>query len=492
MFSVRNFQQFIRASFLLFLLGVNLQGADDLAFGPLYQEFKLTLTPGNRLEAVGPLYYQEHELAEPDNLTRTWAAPPLFSYLRNEDVDYESFDFLWKLLTYDRFGDEYRFQLAQWFSFAGGHTQSDTNVSRFTLFPIYFQQRSTIPDKNYTALFPLYGRIRGRFFRDDIRFVLFPIYGQTRKRDVVTDNYLYPVFHLRRGDNLNGWQFWPLLGEERKAPAIRNDVWGEPEQVGGFYKFFALWPIFSLSEANLGTTNEIVQQSVLPLYTRLRSPLRDSATYLWPLGVTHTVDREKKYDEWGAPWPLIVFARGEGKTVNRVFPFFSEGHTATLDGGWYAWPIYKYNRLHSDPLDRKRTRVLFFLYSDTNVKNTETGGTKRQLDLWPLFTLHRDLDGRKRLQILAPLEPILPNNPGVERNLSPLWSIWRSERNAKTGANSQSLLWNLYRRDATLETKKCSLLFGLFQYQSAPEGKRWRVFYIPFGQEKKLAGAARP
>jgi hypothetical protein len=203
------------------------------------------------------------------------------------------------------------------------------------------------------------------------------------------------------------------------------------------------------------------------------------------------VDREKKYDEWGAPWPLIVFTRGEGKTVNRVFPFFSEGHTATLSGGWYAWPIYKYNQFHSAPVDRKRTRILFFLYSDVVLKNLETGLNKRQIDLWPFFTMHRDFDGRKRLQILAPVEPILPNNPGVERNLSPLWSIWRAESNPKTGANSLSLLWNLYRRDATPQTKKCSLLFGLFQYQSAPEGKRWRVFYVPFGKAGNPAEPAR-
>jgi hypothetical protein len=78
----------------------------------------------------------------------------------------------------------------------------------------------------------------------------------------------------------------------------------------------------------------------------------------------------------------------------------------------------------------------------------------------------------------------------VERSLSPLWSIWRAERNAKTGANSQSLLWNLYRRDATPETKKCSLLFGLFQYQSSPAGKRWRLFYIPMGKTNGVGPAA--
>jgi len=35
-----------------------------------------------------------------------------------------------------------------------------------------------------------------------------------------------------------------------------------------------------------------------------------------------------------------------------------------------------------------------------------------------------------------------------------------------------------------LRFKKCSLLFGLFQYQSDQDGRRWRVFYVPFGKGK--------
>ena len=78
----------------------------------------------------------------------------------------------------------------------------------------------------------------------------------------------------------------------------------------------------------------------------------------------------------------------------------------------------------------------------------------------------------------------MPENKGIERNYSPLWSVWRSEKNPRAGASSQSLLWNLYRRDETPDAKKCSLLFGLFQYQSGSKGKQMRLFYIPLGRDK--------
>lgn len=453
----------------------------DASFGPLLHEFKLTLDLGERTEAVGPFFYSQ-EIQETNDITRMWALPPLFSYWRNDDTDYSGFDILWKGITYNRYGEEYRFQIVQLFSFAGGNTQSDTNTHRFTLFPIYFQQRSKLPGKDYTALFPIYGHLQGRLFRDEVSFALFPLYARTRKRDVVTDNYLFPVFHLRRGDGLQGWQAWPLVGHEHKEVTVRTNHWGDIETVGGHDKFFALWPIYVKHHTETGTDNPVYHQVLMPFYSYLRSPKRDSTTYFWPIGFTHIVEREKKYEEWSAPWPLIVFSRGPGKTVNRVWPLFSQARNATLTSDWYLWPIYKYNRHHSGPLDRERTRILFFLYSDTSMKNLETGQRSRRYDLWPLYTSKTELDGRHRLQILSLLEPFLPNNPSVDRNLSPLWSLWRSEQNPKTGASSQSLLWNLYRHDKTPNRKKCSLLFGLFQYQSGPDGKRWRAFYIPFGK----------
>ena len=239
----------------------------------------------------------------------------------------------------------------------------------------------------------------------------------------------------------------------------------------------------------MGTESPATQRAILPFFSIQRSLLRNSSTYLWPFGLTYTEDREKKYREWDAPWPLVVFARGEGKTANRIWPLFSQARSPTLQSDFYLWPLYKYNRITSEPLDRQRARIFFFLYSDLIERNTTSGTGLRRTDLWPLFTAHRDHQGNERLQLLAPLEPLLPNNKSIERNYSPLWSIWRSEKNGKTGVASQSLLWNLYRHDMTSTSKKYSLLFGLFQYQSGPEGNRWRVFYLPVGTTKKPIAA---
>ena len=455
--------------------------ADSLHAGLLFDEFNLTLAPGDRTEALGPFFCSEQKETQ-----RAWAVPPLLSYTRDPALESKEFDFLYPVMTYDRYGEQYRWQLFQVLSFAGGPTQREAVRDRFTLFPLYFEQRSSDPSEDYTAVVPFYGHLKHRLFRDDIFFVMFPLYGETRKKDVVTDNYLWPFFSLRHGDGLNGWKAWPLVGNEHKDVTTRTNGFGDVTSIGGHDNFFALWPLFFNNRSGIGTTNQQWEQASIPAYSLLRSAQRDSTTVIWPF-FNYVDDREKKYREWDAPWPLIVFARGEGKHTTRVWPFFSQAHNATLESDFYVWPIYKYNRVHSAPLDSRRTRICFFLYSDLAEKNTETEAVRRRVDFWPFFTHHRDFNGNSRVQVVALLESFIPDNKSVERNYSPLWSVWRSEQNPRAGASSQSLLWNLYRREATPDSKKCSLLFGLFQYQSSTEGKRVRLFYIPFSRTKSPA-----
>lgn len=486
------------------LLGLIAEGrSQELAAGPLAQEFRLTLDAGARAEAFGPLLSWQRTLE-----TTTWGIHPLLSGT-SYDADASEFDLLYPLLTYDRFGPEARWQLFQVLSFATGERQDGRTIDRTTLFPFYFRQRSSDGSDDYAAVFPFYGRLRQRFWRDEVFFAAWPLYTVTRKGGKLvppaegeapgplkleggytTYNYLVPLVHVREGEGLRGWQVWPLAGYEEQAPLTRTNTWGELEVVSGYRKSMALWPIYFDEKTQLGTENPQHQRAVLPLFSSLRSPDRDSFTAPWPIGLTVTDDRAKGYREWGFPWPLMVIARGEGKTADRIWPFYSRVEMGDSSSGFLLWPLYKVKRAKAAPLERERHQVLFYLYSDLTERNTETGEVARRTDLWPLFTARQRADGSRRLQLLAPIEPILPNHKSVERNWSPVWSLWRSEANAVTGQRSVSVLWNLYRRDVEGASRKGSLLFGLFQYQSSPEGKRWRVFGVPFGH--RPAAPPRP
>jgi hypothetical protein len=410
---------------------------------------------------------------------------------------------LFPLWTYDRHGQQKRWQFLQIFNHSSGDYSDETIRRRLTLFPFYFHQRSTNPEQNYTAFWPLFGHLDRRFLYSQMDFVLWPLYVKTRRDatvahrpeddfsgpffqwredrrvEVTTYNVLAPIFHYREGPGLKGWQAWPLFHWEQKHVGARTNQWGETQVVPGFYHLHLFWPLFFYQDRKLGTENEERFRALLPLFSSLRSPARDSTSYLWPIGLTLTDDRARKYHEVGAPWPFIVFARGEGKTTDRVWPFYGNSYNDTLESSFIMWPVFKYNAVHAESYDRRRSRILWFLYSHTVEENKDNGQFRLRLDQWPLFTYRKEMDGRTRLQILALVEPWLPNIKSIERNYSPLWSLWRSEHNPKTQASSQSLLWNLYRHETRGEARKCSLLFGLFQYQSGAGGTGLRMLYIP-------------
>jgi hypothetical protein len=49
----------------------------------------------------------------------------------------------------------------------------------------------------------------------------------------------------------------------------------------------------------------------------------------------------------------VIVARGEGKTITRVLPLFSQAHDDEQESDFYLWPIYRYNHLHAGVLDRR-------------------------------------------------------------------------------------------------------------------------------------------
>lgn len=471
---------------------------------PLQDEFRLVLEPGHRAESAGPFY---SSLETEDE--QSWGIHPFFSKTVY-GADATEIDVLYPLFTYDRFGPESRWQVFQLLSGTSGRTAQGAEIHRRTVFPFYFNQRSTAATNDYTVLFPFYGTLRNRLFRDEITFKAWPFFVSSHKGaqmtvpdpaapDVpvyaggfTTDNYLFPFYHRRYGEGLHGWQVWPLAGYEQKLAGSRTNLWGDVEPTPGHLKKMAMWPLFFEERRQLGTANPEHEIALLPFFSRFHSPQRDSISAPWPLGLTITDDRAKGYREWGFPWPLVVFARGPGKTTDRVWPFYSRAHAGSLSSGFFLWPLYKVNTFDSPPLWRERKRVLFFLYSDVVERSTDTGLAARRTDLWPLFTASVNAEGARRLQLLAPVESLIPNNKSLGRNWSPLWSIWRSEQNPATGSASASFLWNLFRKDTTPTSKKCSLLFGLFQYQTSPDGKRWRAFGIPFRRAPSASPTSQP
>ncbi|MBX3734594.1 MAG: hypothetical protein KF791_18615 [Verrucomicrobiae bacterium] len=448
---------------------------DWLDAGPFASSFPTLWESGWRQEGLGTLaWWQE----TPERISSGLA--PLLSYEYSPVLDRERFDLLYPALTWRRSGGESRFQLAQVITWihTGQQDEQDSYIHR-TVFPIYFEQRSVSGTNDYLAVLPFYGHLRNRLFRDEIEFILFPIYSRTRKGAVVTRNYVYPVFHLRAGPGLAGWQFWPLYGAQEKEITWQTNLFGDRVLSPGSNARFAVWPLFSHQRAGLGTTNEVLQTHLLPFYAIVRSPARDQTTVIWPL-FTRTEDRVAGYVEWGAPWPVIGWANGPGKTARRVWPFYGNIQAGTSRRNFLLWPVYLHRHIEDTAFERDRWRSFFFLYDDTLLRSRETGEYRRETGVWPFFSWRHDPTGREQLRVPALLENFVRNREALDRNYSPLWSVYRSERDPAKGAASQSVLWNFFRRDVTASEVRTACLFGLVQTRRGADGDRhWRLLWLP-------------
>lgn len=470
---------------------------DWLEAGPFMSSFPTLWEPGWRQQGLGPLaWWQE------TSDTVSAGISPLFSSSSTPSLDREQFDLLYPVLTWRRTGQESRWQVAQVFNWVstGQQDETDRYIHR-TVFPFYFQQKSVSGTNDYLAVFPFYGHLRNRLFRDESEFILFPLYSKTRKRDVVTRNYVYPFFHRREGPGLTGWQFWPLYGTQHKVETLGKDMFGDPLVSPAAESWFALWPLFGYQRASVVTTNERVNQprlspfaspfsptrdrttfeslQALPFVALLRSPERDQTTYLWPL-FTRTEDRKNQFVEWGAPWPFIGWANGEGKTSRRVWPFYGRIQSGKSRREFVGWPFYTHRHQEDTAFERDRWTSGFILFDNNIIRSRETGEYRQQTGLWPFFHWAHDTSGRERLHVLAIAENIVKNREAVERNYSPVWSLYHSERDPARGLASQSVLWNFFRRDVSTNEVRTSSLFGLVQTARKTDGDRhWRLLWLP-------------
>lgn len=446
-------------------------GAPTIEAGPLVHGFPLTLEPGWRTEAAGPLLWSETTPS-----LEGWGLNPFVSFRHEAGVERTQVEALYPLISYDRYGGQYRWQILELLSWSGGPSVDGGDTDRFTVFPFYFRQDSTDPAKRYHALLPLYGTLRGRLFRDEIRFVAMPVWVQTRKRDVVTDNYLFPFFHRRHG-GAEGWQLWPIYGTETRVPLTRtNAITDLPEVVPGHEKRFLLWPFGLTETTGIGTPNPTTNRAVLPLFALRRSPESDNTTLFWPF-LTHTVSRgEMRYEEWGAPWPFVGWANGD-KVARRLWPLWGRASNTNLTSDFLLWPAYTHKLLRTENLEREQTRSFFYLWSDVSERNRQTGQEYRRRSLWPLAYHWKDRAGREHFQVLALAEGAFPHNEGIARSWTPVWSIYRAEANPKAGTSSRSVLWNLWRRDVTPTGTRTGFLFGMVKTEKTKDGTRWNWFW---------------
>ena len=459
---------------------------------PLYDERDDPIEGQHLRSGIGPIL----EVSQAPAGASTAVAVRPFFYWREEPAARRfEWEVLYPLMSYTRDEEDWEFQFLQVLNVREEGTPPEGRERRNDLFPLIFSG-TTEQAEEYFAFLPFGGRALNRMGQDEIEFVLFPLYARLVKQGVETRYFPWPILSYTRGERHSGFRFVPLYGQEVKE--------------GVFEKRFILWPLFFQQRTGLDGDAPEETLALLPFYTSLRSKARDSTTILWPF-FTYTQDRERGFEEWDLPWPLVKIARGETRNITRFLPLFSieerilrkefllrELRSTEL---MVLFPLYIRSQEEIPGSLRVRHRVLWYLYSDTREEGAD--GSTRVVDMWPFFRYSRDREGRVEFQTLALVEPLMAGTERVERIYSPLWSLYKYRNNGQ-GATVHSFLWNLVRHEESKggrlvevlgpllayrergEETRLSFLGGLFEYGVKRDARSVRLFNGPVFQWKSV------
>lgn len=450
----------------------------------------------SKLSILGPILTFEN--TEDDTIT---AFRPLFQSETDPKKSRNFTYYLYPLASTETTPDVSRIELMQVIqknSFRKDEPGEKEN--QFMLFPFIITGKSQ-KYGTYTSIFPIYGDIYERFWRDEYHYVLFPIYGRTVKRGTTNYHFLWPFFSLTSGDNESGFDVWPLYGQASKE--------------GVYNKTYALWPFFK-KETRFINSNLVEERSklslrriptsedapdsisqrliIFPLYASYDAPNAKSRTWLWPFfGFSEdTLNEEKERDYF---WPFWLTVKGKKRNITRFLPFYSNEQLDGSTRNWYLWPLYRNDTMQSPQYRQERDRILFFLFSNKLESWAEDGKERQRMALWPLFLYKRNTDGERTLSVPALLEPVFDRD-GIEKIWAPFWRLYLHKWSDQ-GDSSLSILWNLYwhersddylgwelfplfRHRSDSRYNEVQILKGLVSYKESCSKSSLSILWIPF------------
>jgi hypothetical protein len=430
-------------------------------FWPVFDDRVDPLERARVRTGVGPLIHSGRSL---DGEVEEFAIRPLFFRRTEKAGDRLEWEFLYPLMTYRESEGDWDFQF---FRILNARHEGSPQAGRerhSDFFPFYFSGvRET--GEPYYGILPFWGKVYDRLFWEEWEWVLFPFYVRTVRTGAETRYFPWPLVSVTHGvnpeENHRGFRIVPLYGQEVKE--------------GVFEKYFVLWPFFLYQRTGLDGEEPEEVRAFFPFYITLRSPKLDQTTVLWPL-FTYTDDRAKQYEQWNVAWPLFKYARGEGRQALYIFPLYMEDHKLLRDEFLFReikyedfavlYPLFIRQTEEIIGSRKVRHRILFYLYSDAREEGRD--GSTRRIDAWPLMRYDRDREGTVLFQTLALLEAFLPGNEWIERNYSPLWSLYTYRANP-AGESVHSFLWNLVRHEETQVGRSIEVLGPILAFGEAGE-----------------------
>ncbi|MGF1571627.1 MAG: hypothetical protein ACFCU1_00980 [Sumerlaeia bacterium] len=397
-------------------------------------------------------------------------------------------------------------------------SQKEANGRYFILFPfIWYAEnaRLVVPlfpkrPQTFAAFWPFIGHFENYWNRHTIDYVLWPLFvrsieGAEETNDKITHySFIWPIFGLYKSDVMGGFNVWPLISRVEKPDEYIRAYWLWPL---GHYRYEKVpewedkrseqtWFIPFFASAN---TPNYKYDLVFPFYGELdmkgrrsrgyalaiyntnenfRSSIRNHRLFWFLIRWTTKIDPNPRYNDFTLhPEPL----QGGG-----VFPFYVNQWNSSKRRVLAPWPIYSYRKdVDTDQIYTRQ--FLFPFFARTEKEFPAANGEPQRLTqvkryVWPFYR-KTTLDDDSTYTNIPHLFPILDVNE-IDRNYAPFWSLYRAERDPKTGARNEQILGSIYRKEKEANgtrNKQLNLLVYKGKWSKDAQGNRSGEVKILFG-----------
>ncbi len=442
----------------------------SINFWPIFQYLSDPIEGSIEFQGLGPVLYWKK-----DSQQLQFGIRPLTYWTEDEEDSLRRLEYFYPLGKFQIKGDEkkgYLFPLSLYREEVFyGERRWD-----FQFFPFFMGE--TEKGKDYFGLFPIYGFLYDRYGKDEIRFLLWPLYAKSSAEKVHTTNLIWPFLSFTEGERKGGFRFWPFYGYKEEFGVSRSE--------------FFLWPFYVNQTKGMDTDDPVRDWILFPFYASKESKRFKSETFLWPF-FSYAKDRGTGFEQWDFPWPFFQTLKGEDLYGIKIFPLY--GFKEKKEDWKRIFILYPLYQLEEDRVGEKYERTHRILL----VSRIRMGEGERDLKgenffrIWPLFNYERDETGHQLFSLFY----LIPfKDEGLERNLYPLFQIFRWERDLE-GGEKADLFWGFYKYLKKEELsfwelahligvkkekgkKTLSVLKGLIQYKSDGEKADLRLFYLAF------------
>ena len=443
--------------------------------------------PGS-VQYLGPLLFSQQDTDRVQGFRPLW--------LQTQAGDRETNTFLYPLFTWQKQSGFRRFSFFRLVDQRQRSEAGEPDVRGFDVWPFYFSKETGDPATSYHALFPVAGTIKHRFSRDELSWYAFPLYLHSEKAGREITTAPWPFLRFIAGAGHHGFEFWPLFGHRGR--------------VGDYAERYYLWPLIYKSVHGLSAPEPTVKFGVLPFYARDTSPGYLSETYAWPFFGHTRRTIPYRYDEQRYFWPFFVQGRGDQRRINRWAPLYTHSTIKGYDKTWLLWPLFRHAEWQDAGLAQGKSQLLYFLYWSQTQRSLTNPGTApaHKTHLWPLISVWDNGAGRRQVQVLSPLEVFFPTNEIIRQVYTPLFALYRYDRQGAT-ASRHSLLWNavtwrrsavakefhlgpLFSVQADSDRQRIALGYGLLGLKRRPGERGWRLFLFDFPRKSANKSALPP